>query len=77
MERETIKFNNGELNRVNEMMLQNIQSSNEHNMNSVQYIIAETILQINLRRNSRRNIDKSQGELYESSPLRSDGSLDS
>jgi hypothetical protein len=35
------------------MMSQNIQSSKEQTVKSIQYTIAETILQINLRGNSR------------------------
>jgi hypothetical protein len=35
-----MKLNHAELNRIDEVMLQNIRSSNEQNVNSVQYTIA-------------------------------------
>ncbi len=62
---------------MDEMMWLNIQSSNEQNVNSAQYIVVETVLQMNFRGNSRGNLHESQGGLSESSPLRSDGSWDS
>jgi hypothetical protein len=42
-----MKSNNAELNRTDKMMSQNAQSSNEQNVNSVQYTIAETVLPMN------------------------------
>ncbi len=45
-------------------------------MNSVQYTIAETVLQRNLRENLGANLHESQGVLPASSPLTSDGSQD-
>jgi hypothetical protein len=48
-----MKLNNAELNRTDEMMSQNFQSSNEQNVKSVQYTIAETVLQMNVRGKSK------------------------
>jgi hypothetical protein len=65
-----MRSNNAELNRLDEIMSQNIQLSNEQNVNSlytwktklrknVQYTI---ILQMNLRGNSRGNLHESKGD---------------
>ncbi len=59
------------------MMSQNIQSSKEQTVKSIQYTIAETILQMNLRGTQGEKLHESHGGLSESSPLRSDGSGDS
>jgi hypothetical protein len=50
---KTMNQNKVELNRIEEMMLQNIQSSNEQNVNSVEYTTIEAVLQMNLRGNSK------------------------
>jgi hypothetical protein len=62
-------------NEINKIMLWNVQSLKEQNMNSVQNIQqAVTALQMNLRENSRGNWRGSQGRLPRSSLLRSYGS---
>jgi hypothetical protein len=60
-------------------MDKNIQSTSKQNLNSVQYIhiYAETVLSMNLRRNSRGKLHASQGGLPGSSLLRLDGSCGS
>jgi hypothetical protein len=50
-----MKLNNEGLNKTDEMVSQNIQSSHEQNVNSAQNTIAETVLQRNFK-----------GELHES-----------
>jgi hypothetical protein len=56
-------LNNAELNRIDEMMSQNIQSSNEQNVNSVQYKMVETVLQMN----------EAQGELKGTNCMKAKG----
>jgi hypothetical protein len=68
--------NNAELNRIDEIMSQNIQSSNEQNVNSVQYTIVETILQMKLGGTEGYKLHEGQGGQSESSPLRWDDTRD-
>jgi hypothetical protein len=48
-----MKSNSAELNRIGEMVPQNIQSLNVLNVNSVQYTIILTIQEMNLRGKTR------------------------
>ncbi len=58
-------------------MKQNMLAIIERKINSVKCIYVKTVLQMNLRGNSRGILHVSQGGLSKSSPIRSDGSEDS
>jgi hypothetical protein len=56
-----MKSNNAEL-QIDGMMLQNIQSSKEQTLNSVQYTIIRNLLQMKLKGNSRRHCMKAKAD---------------
>jgi hypothetical protein len=56
-----MKSNNAEL-QIYGMMLQNIQSSKEQTLNSVQYTINRDLLQMKLKGNSRRHCMKAKAD---------------